>query len=265
MKKCQSVLYVDDDPDICEVVQTTLCLIAGFAVRIANSGERALDLAYELRPDLIILDVMMPGLDGPSTYKRLCENTLLADIPVIFMTAKVLPPEVAHLLRLGAIGVIGKPFDPMVLGDEVLALWNKAVSARVLAGVTAGDDPMQARVESLALRFLERARGEVIRLRELTAGARPGDQAALGEIERLAHSIHGAAAIFGFPSISALGADVERLVEDLMTAGIAPDSVAEPLDLQLLRCTERLAQEVDAAVTSGLERVSMPYDRSALR
>ena len=257
MKKCQSVLYVDDDPDICQVVQTTLCLIAGFDVRTANSGEKAIDLAYELRPDLIILDVMMPGLDGPSIYKRLCENILLANIPVIFMTAKVLPTEVAHLVRLGAIGVIGKPFDPLTLGDEVVALWNKAVSARVLAGERAGDDQVQAQVHSLASRFLERARGEVIRLRELTATARSGDQAVLGEIVRVAHSIHGAGAIFGFPSVSALGGDVERLVEELMTGGIASDQAAEPLDLQLLRCTERLAQEVDAAVASGPKRVGM--------
>jgi two-component system, OmpR family, response regulator len=257
MKKCQSVLYVDDDQDICEVVQTTLCLIAGLDVQTTNSGERAIDLAYELRPDLIILDVMMPGLDGPSTYKRLCANTLIADIPVIFMTAKVLPTEVAQLLRLGAIGVIGKPFDPMALGDEVVALWNKAVSARVLAAERAGKDQVQAHVESLALRFLERARGEVIRLRELTDSARQGDRSVLGEIERVAHSIHGAGAIFGFPSVSALGGDVERLVEELMTAGIASDQSAEPIDLQLLRCTERLAQEVDAAVASGPKRAGM--------
>jgi two-component system OmpR family response regulator len=248
MKKCQSVLYVDDDPDICQVVQATLGLIAGLEVQTANSGERAIDLAYEVRPDLIILDVMLPGRDGPSTYERLCENTLLADIPVIFMTEKILPTQVAHLLRLGAIGVIGKPFDPMTLGDEVVALWNKAVSARVLAGERAGDDPVQAHVDSLASRFLERTRGEVIRLRELTASVRPGDQAVLGEIVRVAHSIHGAGALFGFPSVSALGADVERLVEELMTGRIACDLAAEPLDLQLLRCTERLAQEVDAAV-----------------
>lgn len=263
MKKCQSVLYVDDDPDICQVVQTTLCLIAGFDVRTANSGERAIDLAYDLRPDLIILDVMMPGLDGPSTYRRLRENTLIADIPVIFMTAKILPTEVAHLLRLGAIGVIGKPFDPMALGDEVLALWNKLASARILAGVRTGEDKVQAHVESLALRFLERARDEVIRLRELTAGARQGDQAVLGEIGRLAHSIHGAGAIFGFPSVSTLGADVERLVEELITAGIASDQAAAPLNLQLLRCTERLAHEVEAAVASGPKRAGMPYDRTA--
>jgi DNA-binding response OmpR family regulator len=264
MKKCQSVLYVDDDPDICQVVQTTLCLIAGFDVRTANSGERAIDLAYELRPDLIILDVMMPGLDGPCTYKRLCENTLLEEIPVIFITAKILPTEVAHLLRLGAIGVIGKPFDPMTLGDEVLALWNKVVSARVLAGERTGEDQVQAHVESLALRFIERARGEVIRLRELTASARPGDQAVLGEIARLAHSIHGAGAIFGFPSISALGGVVERLVEELMTGGIAFDPTAGPLDLQLLRCTERLVHEVEDAVASGRDHPTLVFPPSAL-
>jgi two-component system OmpR family response regulator len=248
MKKCQSVLYVDDDPDICQAVRATLGLIAGLEVRTANSGERAIDLAYEVRPDLIILDVRMPGLDGPSTYECLCENTLLADIPVIFMTATVLPTQVAHLL---------KPFDPMTFGDEVVALWNEAVSARLLAGERAGDDQVQAQVDSLASRFLERATGEVIRLRELTASARPGDQAVLGEIQRVAHSIHGAGALFGFPSVSALGADVERLVEELMTGRIASGQAPEPLGLQLLRCTERLAQEVDAAVASGPKRVSM--------
>jgi two-component system OmpR family response regulator len=251
MKECQSILYVDGDPDICQVVQATLGLIAGLGVRTANSGETAIDLAYEVRPDLIILDVMMPGLDSPSTYERLCENTLLADIPVIFTTAKVLPTQVAHLLSLGAIGVIGKPFDPMTFGDEVVALWNEAVSARLLAGERAGDDQVQAQVDFLASRFLERARGEVIRLRELTTRFRPGDQAVLGEIERVAHSIQGAGALFGFPSVSALGADIERLVEELMMGRMPSGQAAEPLGLQLLRCTERLAREVDAAVASG--------------
>jgi DNA-binding response OmpR family regulator len=264
MTKCQSILYVDDDPDICEVVQATLCLIAGFEVQTANSGATAIDLAYELRPDLIILDVMMPGLDGSSTYKRMRESALIADIPVIFMTAKVLPTEIAHFLHLGAIGVIGKPFDPVTLGDEVVALWNRAVSARVLTGARAGEGQVQAHVDSLALHFLERARGEVVRLRKLTASARRGDQSVLEEIERVAHSVHGAGAIFGFPSVSASGGDIERLVEELMTSGIASDHSAEPLEAQLLRYTERLAQEVEAAA-GGPKRAGMSQDRSAGR
>jgi two-component system, OmpR family, response regulator len=254
MRKCQSVLYVDDDPDICEVVQATLCLLAGLDVRTAHSGARAIDIAYELRPDLVILDVMMPGLDGPSTYKRMRASALLADIPVIFMTAKVLPTEIAHFLRLGAIGVIGKPFDPMGLGDEVLALWNQAVAARTISGVRAGEAQVQAQVESLALSFLERARGEVIRLRDLTASAWQGDRSVLDEIEQLAHSVRGAGAIFGFPQVSAAGGDIERLVEELMSRGNVPNQAAAPFDLQLRQCTERLAQEVEAAAASNLQR-----------
>ena len=262
-KECQSILYVDDDPDICQVVQATLCLTAGLDVQIANSGATAIDLAYELRPDLIILDVMMPGLDGPSTLNRMRESPLIADIPIIFMTAKVLPTEIAHFLHLGAIGVIGKPFDPLTLADEVVVLWNRAVAASVLTGVRAGQDPVKAHVDSLALHFLERARGHAIRLRKLTATAH-GNRSVLEEIERVAHSVHGAGAIFGFPSVSASGRDIERLVEELMTGGIASGHLAEPLEVQLLRCTERLAQEVEAAAR-GARRAGMSQDRSAGR
>jgi len=111
-RKFQSVLYVDDDPDLCAVVQAALRSIAGLDVRIAGTGEQAIDLAYEFRPDLVVMDLMMPGLDGPSTFKSMRERTLLADIPVIFLTAKAHPAEAARLLQLGAIGVLGKPFDP---------------------------------------------------------------------------------------------------------------------------------------------------------
>jgi two-component system, OmpR family, response regulator len=88
MRDFQSVLYVDDDPDICSVVQATLCLVPGLNVQTADSGVRAIDLAYELRPDLVLMDVMMPGLDGPSTFKRMRESALLAEMPVIFMTRR---------------------------------------------------------------------------------------------------------------------------------------------------------------------------------
>src|SRR5580704_16999912 len=111
----QSVLYVDDDPDICSVVRATLRLVPGLYVQTADSGERAIDLAYELRPDLVLMDVMMPGLDGPSTFNRMRESAVLAHIPVIFMTAKALPAEISQFLQLGAIGVIVKPFDPLRL------------------------------------------------------------------------------------------------------------------------------------------------------
>ena len=131
--KCRSVAYVDDDPDICEVVQTTLCLLADMDVHTACSGEIGIDLAYEKRPDLIVLDVMMPGLDGPATFQRIRTNPLIGATPIIFMTAKVMPSEVAHFLGLGAIGVVGKPFDPLRLGDELNAVWTKARTPSAVA------------------------------------------------------------------------------------------------------------------------------------
>ena len=132
IRTCQSVLYVDDDPDICAVVQATLCLIDGLDVYTAESGERGIDLAYELKPDIVLMDVMMPGLDGPATLKRMREHSLIGHIPVIFITAKVLPEEVAELLKLGAIGVIRKPVDPRTLGKELFALWEKSASTHAI-------------------------------------------------------------------------------------------------------------------------------------
>jgi CheY-like chemotaxis protein len=120
----RSVLYVDDDPDIREVVEVALGLADGLAVHVADSGTRALDMARSLRPDLILLDVMMPGLDGPGTLQRLRADPDVAHIPVFFMTAKTMPQEVERFRSLGAGGVIAKPFDPMKLAPQVLSMWQ---------------------------------------------------------------------------------------------------------------------------------------------
>ena len=120
----RTVLYVDDEPDIRQIVQMSLGLAPQLTIHTADSGEDALRLAGELRPDLIMLDVMMPGLDGPSTLQRLRSNPALAPIPVVFMTAKAMPDEVARFRQLGAAGVIPKPFDPMRLAEQVLTLWQ---------------------------------------------------------------------------------------------------------------------------------------------
>jgi two-component system OmpR family response regulator len=247
-RKIESVLCVDDDPDICEVVQATLRLIAGLDVHTARSGEQAIDLAYELRPDLILLDVMMPGLDGPSTLKRMREHALLADIPVIFLTAKVLLAEVAHLLQLGAIGVIGKPFDPLKLCDELFALWINADTARGIQSTRGGQSQLGAHVGSLTVSFLERTRNDVVRLRAIIERARHEDRSVLKEAGRIAHSIHGAGGMFGFPEVSEAGGAIERLVEGIMASTAALRSTSEPAVLQqLLDCTAQLAHEIEVA------------------
>jgi diguanylate cyclase (GGDEF)-like protein len=122
-KELKTLLYVDDDADIREIVQMALSLDGNINVIVSDGGERALLKMRVEQPDLVILDVMMPGMDGPTLLKRMRAEPALVHIPVIFMTAKANPEEVARY-RESAIGVIAKPFDPMTLGGQVKALWN---------------------------------------------------------------------------------------------------------------------------------------------
>jgi CheY-like chemotaxis protein len=120
----RTVLYVDDEPDIREVVLMSLSLAGHLEVHSCDGGAQALEVIPQLKPDLVLLDVMMPGMDGPTMLKHMRADPALAQIPVIFMTAKAMPQEVARFRELGAAAVIAKPFDPMQLAKQVLALWE---------------------------------------------------------------------------------------------------------------------------------------------
>lgn len=124
MSTLQRILYVEDEPDIQAVAKLALEMVGGFSVKLCSSGEEALREVAAFAPDMILLDVMMPGMDGPTTLKALREQPPLAGIPVAFMTAKVQPAEVAYYKSLGARDVIAKPFDPMTLADQVRAIWE---------------------------------------------------------------------------------------------------------------------------------------------
>jgi len=118
------ILYVEDEPDIQTVARMALEMVGGFEVKICSSGEEAVREAENFAPDMILLDVMMPGMDGPSTLEALRRKPALADTPVAFMTAKIQPTEIAHYKSLGARDVIAKPFDPMTLADQVKLIWE---------------------------------------------------------------------------------------------------------------------------------------------
>lgn len=115
----RSVLLIDDEADIRTIGELALSEVGGLEVFLADSGETGLLLAKEKKPDVVLLDVMMPGLDGPSTFERLREDPETASVLVIFMTAKIQKHEVDRYRDLGATGIIAKPFDPMSLADEV--------------------------------------------------------------------------------------------------------------------------------------------------
>lgn len=117
------ILYVEDEPDIRAVAQMALEAVGGFAVIVCASGQEALSAAPDARADLLLLDVMMPGIDGPRTLRALREIPATAHTPVIFMTAKVQAAEVALFKGLGALDVIPKPFDPMELSAQIQRIW----------------------------------------------------------------------------------------------------------------------------------------------
>lgn len=114
-----SVLVVDDEPDIRMISELALQSIGGWETVVAGGGQEALEAAAMHQPDVILLDVMMPGMDGPTTLLKLRENEATANIPVIFLTARTQRRDVDRYLGLGAIAVIGKPFDPMTLAEEI--------------------------------------------------------------------------------------------------------------------------------------------------
>ena len=119
------ILYIEDEADIREVAKLALEAVGGFEVEACEGGERALSVAPGFTPDLILLDVMMPGMDGPSTLTALRALSQTADTPIIFMTAKAQKSEVEDYKRLGVIDVIPKPFDPMTLAQSVRDIWNR--------------------------------------------------------------------------------------------------------------------------------------------
>ncbi len=119
----RSILLVEDDPDIRAIATLSLEALGGFGVTSAASGPEALAVVHALAPDLILLDYMMPGMDGGEVLATLRADPSLCDIPVAFMTAKVRPEDVIRLKSLGAVAVIAKPFDPGELSNELRRVW----------------------------------------------------------------------------------------------------------------------------------------------
>ena len=112
-------LIVDDDQDIRDVARLSLELVGGWVVSVAEGGSEAIEQARTVSPDVILLDVMMPGIDGVATLQSLSADPLTSHIPVIFLTAKAQVGDRRRLEAAGARGLIAKPFDPMRLAHDV--------------------------------------------------------------------------------------------------------------------------------------------------
>ena len=125
MPELNRILYVEDDDDIRQVAELALEDVGGYQVSLCESGQQALDTVNSFAPDLILLDVMMPDMDGIETFQKLRERGALDNVPVILMTAKVHPEEMARYREMGVFDVIPKPFDPMTVSDDIARIWER--------------------------------------------------------------------------------------------------------------------------------------------
>jgi two-component system, OmpR family, response regulator len=123
MTELQRIMHVEDDPSIQEVAKIALEAVGGFTVHTCSSGQQAITDYANFAPQLVLLDVMMPGMDGPNTLQQLQQQFDLTAVPAVFMTAKVQSNEVASYKKLGAADVLVKPFDPMTLSNQIRQIW----------------------------------------------------------------------------------------------------------------------------------------------
>lgn len=211
--KLDRILYVEDEEVLQEIVSMALVDVAGYTLLACSSGPEAIEKAPAFDPQLVLLDVMMPGMDGPQTLAELKEMPAMSKIVPVFITAKVRPDEVARLKGLGAVDVIGKPFDPMTLHEQIGAIWDDhAVPAQSVA------------VEVETAKFVQRFRQMASTARAPLAAAREdmlsGDEKALTkaleDLRALAHRLSGSGGTFGFPRISEAAADLEDAAEEAL-------------------------------------------------
>jgi CheY-like chemotaxis protein len=219
------ILHVDDEPDIREIVEMSLGLNPDFEVRTCACGADAIAVAAEWSPFLILLDVMMPGMDGPTTLAHLRKDPRTADIPVLFMTARAQARELQQFIALGAQGVISKPFDPMTLAFSVRS-------------------HLQAiRLETLRSVFLRRAKSDAEALASCRSSLRQDtNPATVSRIREIAHGLAGAAGLFGYDRISSDAAALEDAVVANQDGAGSPPDLARALDC-LMSC---LTNEWDA-------------------
>jgi two-component system OmpR family response regulator len=130
MKELQRITYVEDEPHIREIVQLALEELGGFTLHVCESGPEALDTAPIFHPDLVLLDVMMPGMNGIQTFRSLKDMPEMSGTPIIFVTAKAQKHEIQQYKSLGAVDVIAKPFNPITLPADIQAIWARTQNDR---------------------------------------------------------------------------------------------------------------------------------------
>ena len=121
----ERICYVEDDEDIQRIVRMSLERVGKMTVELVTDPNSAIGVMREFKPDLVMLDWMMPGMDGPTLFRKMKQLPEVASLPVVFITAKATPRDMEELITLGAAGTISKPFSPKDLPEQLRAIWAK--------------------------------------------------------------------------------------------------------------------------------------------
>jgi diguanylate cyclase (GGDEF)-like protein len=212
----QRILIVEDEPDIQAIAKLALEAVGGFTVQVCSSGSEALKIAPQFAPDLILLDVMMPGMNGLMALQALRAIPETQTTPVIFITAKVQPQEVAQYRDLGALDVIPKPFDPMTLASTISASWERRTSSSLLQ--------THDHLDHLRTRYISRIQEKLHQIDTLwlELSRRQWNNETAQTLRRLAHNLVGSGATFGLPIISDLARNLEWSVSEQLKLGFPP-------------------------------------------
>ena len=232
------IMHVDDEPDIREVVRISLERDPGIKVLSCASGAEALAAVDDWSPDLVLLDVMMPNMDGPTTLTMLRRDPATASIPVVFMTARVQTRELDHFKSLGAAGVLPKPFDPSTLVSALRGFLR----------------PEPTRLDVLQTEFLARARNDARELAGCKA-ALAADRDAAGQRARvveIAHGLAGAGGIFGYRIISKDAAALEELLITDATASVVGTAIDTLLESISATGGDRIETRAEAGASPSI-------------
>jgi len=244
------ILYIEDERDIREVATLALETVGGFVVEACGSGEEGLRSLPGFKPDVILLDVMMPGTDGPTTLARLRKLPEAQGVPAVFMTAKAQPHEIAELKAIGALDVIAKPFDPMTLPRTVSDILGRQVVVESGAALSAGAtvDSLAQLAEAFAAALPARLE-EIVRTVDRLCAEGAGAEAREA-LHRSVHSLTGSAATFGFPLVSVSARSLELFLKDL-GAGVLDAQQAAQLRTRLHELTSSARQPRESIAFPG--------------
>ena len=221
------ILYAEDDQAIQAIAQVALGQVGGFDLRLCDTGQELLDTFADFAPDLVLLDFMMPGMDGLQTMRQLQRRADAHDIPIIFITARGQATNVNELMQAGALGVIQKPFDPMTLATRIRDMWNQHQASQQQS-----QQIFDNHIEQLRQLYVEQLPTLSEQLGEAWSGLQAGTGTSLinSAFHQLVHKLAGSAGMYGLHEVSQTAQQLEEIMQAQPdSSGFPPGSPPQSL------------------------------------